>query len=315
MRIVIPDWDTVSIQDLSLERFSRYGNVICIPREDTRSVAEQIGSAEIVLCNKTPITAEVIAHCPRLRYIGLFATGYNNIDLQAASEHAVCVCNAGSYSTGAVVQHTFALLLTLLGNLRSYERDMQEGAWISSPTFSYFPHPMHELEGKTFAIIGYGSIGKKVAAVASAFGMQVVVATRSFPKECPYPLVSIEDAFTLADVLSIHCPLNASTENLVCKRTLSLMKPSAILLNTARGGIVVEQDLAVALYTGMIAAAGLDVLRHEPMQADTPLRGLPNCLITPHIAWSALETRERLLAIVEDNLRAYLEGKPQNKVN
>lgn len=314
-KIVIPDWDTVSADDVGFSVFSKYGEVKCCGPTLPEEAAEKIGDADIVLCNKTPITAKVIAKCPNLKYIGLFATGYNNIDLNAASQRGIVVCNAGEYSTQAVAQHTFALLLSLAGNMTAYDKSVKEGAWMQSPTFSWFPHPVHELWGKTIAVIGYGSIGRAVAKIADAFGMRVIISTRTVPENCPYPVVSMEDAFRQADVLTIHCPLNAQTAHLVRRETLSLMKPTAFLINTARGGIVREEDLAEALNSGRLAGAGLDVLDKEPMSPDTPLRNAKNCLITPHIAWSPLETRERLIGIVAENLEAFLAGKPKNQVN
>lgn len=315
MKIIIPDWDTVSADDVGFSVFSKYGEVICCGPTLPEEAAEKIGDAEIVLCNKTPITADVIAKCPNLRYIGLFATGYNNIDLPAATERGIVVCNAGEYSTQAVVQHTFALLLALASNLTAYDASVKNGEWERSTTFSYFPHPVHELHGKTFAVIGYGSIGRSVAKVADAFGMKVIVSTRSMPQDCPFPVVSMEEAFRMADVLSVHCPLTEQTAHLIRRETLAWMKPDAYLINTARGGIVQEQDLADALNSGRLAGAGLDVLNTEPMSPDTPLKNAKNCIITPHIAWSPLETRQRLVRIVAENLEAFLNGTPKNQVN
>lgn len=315
MKIVLPDWDTVSANDVGFSVFSKYGEVICCGPTLPEETAEKIGDAEIVLCNKTLITREVMEQCPNLRYIGLFATGYNNIDLKAACEHGIVVSNAGEYSTQAVVQHTFALMLSLAGNLTTYDNSVKNGCWERSETFSWFPHPVHELWGKTLAIIGYGSIGRGVAKVADALGMKVVVSTRTTPQNCPYPVVSKEDAFRMADVLTVHCPLNEQTAHLIRQETLDLMKPTAFLINTARGGIVREQDLADALNSGRLAGAGLDVLEKEPMDPHTPLKNAKNCLITPHIAWSPLETRERLIGIVADNLEGFLAGTPRNQVN
>ncbi len=315
MKIVIPDWDTVSADDVGFSVFSRYGEVSCCGSTLPEEAAAKIGDAEIVLCNKTPITAEVMAQCPNLRYIGLFATGYNNIDLEAATAHGIVVCNAGDYSTHAVVQHTFALLLSLAGNLPAYHAAVAAGAWERSTTFSYFPYPVHELWGRTFAVIGYGNIGRSVARVADAFGMKVIVSTRTMPENCLFPVVSLEEAFRSADVLSIHCPLTERTAHLIRRETLEWMKPTAYLINTARGGIVLEQDLAEALNSGRIAGAGLDVLNTEPMAPDTPLKTAKNCIITPHIAWSPLETRQRLVNIVAENLEAFLNGTPVNQVN
>lgn len=318
MKIVIPDGDTLALPDMQeqiQELFSPFGEVICNGTTDPSEVAEKIGDSDVVLCNKTPMTREVIQQCPKLKYIGLFATGYNNIDIQAATEQGITVCNAGEYSTHAVVQHTFGLLFCLAGNLIKYDEAVKAGEWERSPVFSYFPYPVHELYQKTFGIIGYGSIGRNVAKAADAFGMRVMIHTRAKPEDCPFEIVTQEEIFRQSDVLSIHCPLNAQTENLICKKNLALMKPSAYLINTARGGIVNEQDLAEALNQNWLAGAGLDVLVHEPMSPDTPLKLAKNCLITPHIAWSAVETRERLLQIAAGNLRAYLSGAPQNQVN
>lgn len=323
MKIVIPDGDTLALPDMQaciIREFSRFGEVICNGTTKPEEVISRIQDAEVVLCNKTPITREVIEHCRNLKYIGLFATGYNNIDLPAASAHHITVCNAGSYSTEGVVQHTFALLLDLAGNLPAYHKAVKNGDWERSPVFSYFPYPVHELYGKTFAVIGFGSIGKRVAQVASAFGMKVIVYTRTIPEDTAmnypdYEFVTQEEAFRRADVLSIHCPLTAQTADLISEDTLAWMKPTAYLINTARGGIVCERDLADALNQGRLAGAGLDVLVDEPMSPDTPLKSAKNCLITPHIAWSAVETRERLIRIVVHNLECYLDGKPVNQVN
>lgn len=318
MKIVIPDGDTLALPDMRMqieERFAKFGEVICNGTTRPEEVAEKIADAEIVLCNKTPITKAVMEQCSNLKYIGLFATGYNNIDIQTATERNITVCNAGDYSTYGVVQHTFALLLDLAGNMPKYHEAVKNGEWERSAVFSYFPYPVHELYGKVFAVIGYGSIGKRVAKVADAFGMKVIINTRTVPEHCPYECVSQEEAFRRADVLSIHCPLTEQTKYLICKETLVLMKPTAYLINTARGGIVCEQDLVDALNQDRLAGAGVDVLAQEPMSPDTPLKTAKNCLITPHIAWSALETRDRLLGIVVHNLESYLSGKPVNQVN
>ncbi len=316
MKIVVTDWSTMSAeQSLDLSALEQFGDVVCCGLTDPSQAAEAIGDADAVLVNKTPVTAQVMDACPNLRYIGLFATGYNNIDIPAANAHGITVCNAGQYSTNGVIQHTFALLLSLAGNLPRYEQAVRDGEWERSETFSYFPYPIRELAGKTMAIIGYGSIGQGVARVADAFGMRVIVNTRTAPQNCPYAVASQEEAFRQADVLSVHCPLTEQTANLLRKETLSLMKPTAFVINTARGGIANEADVAEALRSGTIAGYGTDVLVQEPMRPDTPLKSAPNCIITPHIAWSALETRERLVGIVADNLKNWLEGHPTNQVN
>ena len=314
MKIVIPDWGTMAMEEMGFSVFRRFGEVICCGSTRPEDAARNIGDADIVLVNKTPITAEVMDRCKNLRYIGLFATGYNNIDIPAARAHGITVCNAGAYSTNAVIQHTFALLLSLAGNLPRYEQAVADGEWERSATFSYFPYPVHEITGKTMAVIGYGSIGQGVARVAAAFGMRVIVCTRTVPEDCPYELVTQEEAFRQADVLTIHCPLTEKTAGLICRDTLALMKPTAYLINTARGDIVVEQDLADALNEGRLAGAGVDVLAQEPMRPDTPLTTAKNCINTPHIAWSALETRARLVDIVADNVQNWLDGHPTNQI-
>ena len=316
MKIVVTDWSTMSAaESLDLSALEAFGEVVCCGLTDPGKAAEAIGDADAVLVNKTPITNAVMDACPNLKYIGLFATGYNNIDIPASRAHGITVCNAGQYSTNGVIQHTFALLLSLAENLPRYEQAVRDGEWERSETFSYFPYPIRELAGKTMAIIGYGSIGQGVARVADAFGMRVIVNTRTAPKNCPFEVVSQDEAFRQADVLSVHCPLTEQTANLLRKETLSLMKPTAFVINTARGGIADEAAVAEALQNGMIAGYGTDVLVKEPMSPDTPLKNAPNCIITPHIAWSALETRERLVSIVADNLRNWLEGHPTNQVN
>lgn len=315
MKIVIPDWSTMSAVNMGFSAFEEFGEVICCGLTRPEEAAAKIGDAQVVLVNKTPITAEVMEQCPDLRYIGLFATGYNNIDIPAATARGITVCNAGEYSTQGVIQHTFALLLSLAENLPRYEKAVADGAWERSETFSYFPFPTRELYGKTMAVIGYGSIGRGVARVADALGMRVIVNTRTVPTDCPFRLVTREEAFREADVLTVHCPLTGETANLLNAPNLARMKPSAFVINTARGGIADEQAVADALSEGRLAGYGTDVLVKEPMSPDTPLKTAPNCIITPHIAWAAQETRERLVGIVADNLRNWLEGHPTNKVN
>lgn len=314
MKICILDWTTVTSGDIDSDIFSQFGKVRCYPLTDNEKAAEYIGDADMVLCNKVLITREVMEKCPNIKYIGLFATGYNNIDIRAAAEKGITVCNAGEYSTNAVAQQTFAYILEHFSRISEYDSFVKNGGWIASETFSKFPIKTQEIAGKTLAVVGFGSIGRKVAQIASAFGMNVIVNTRTKPENCEYELVSLEEAFSRADVLTIHCPLTEQTEGMVNSHNLSLMKKGALLINTARGGIVNENELAQALNSGQIYAA-LDVLRQEPMSEDTPLKTAPNCIITPHTAWAPLETRLRLINIVCENIKAYLNGTPQNKVN
>lgn len=316
MKIVVLDWKTMTMNgDLSPDVLRQFGETAVYPLTKAEEAAKRIGDAEIVLCNKVPITEEVMQKCPNLRYIGLFATGYNNIDVEFAAEKNITVCNAGQYSTNAVAQHVFAFILDWYSRVSSYNSAVHIGEWESSEIFSYFPIPTHELLGKTLSIVGFGSIGRAAAEIGNAFGMKILVNSRTVPKDCPYEFTDICTAAENADILTFHCPLTEKTRHLVNTDLLSLMKPSAILINTSRGGVVVERDLAAALNSGKIAAAYLDVLDHEPMSCETPMKGAKNCVITPHTAWAALETRERLLKIVCDNLKAWLEGNPTNKVN
>ena len=317
-QIAILDWDTMAYNksEVSAKRFASMAEHVDVFRATKpEETVQNIGDADVVICNKVLLTREVLDACPKIRYIGILATGFNNVDLDAANEKGIPVCNAGSYSTDAVTQLVFAYIFDHFQRVALYNMDVQLGRWETAPTFSYFPYPTGELRGKTLGIIGYGNIGKQVAKIAAAFGMSVVIATRTQPENCPYPVLSTDEVFAAADILTLHCPLTDQTAGLVCKKTLARMKETAVLINTSRGGTVVEQDLADALNHDMLAAAYLDVLTTEPMQADTPLKTAKNCIITPHIGWTPLETRRRLLDITEDNLRGWLNGNPQHVVN
>ena len=317
-RLVILDWDTMAYDaaELSPNRFAALAcrmDVFGLTKPE--ETVAHIGDADVVICNKVLLTRDVLEQCPSIRYIGILATGYNNVDLSAASERKIPVCNAGSYSTNAVAQLVFSYILDHYEKAAWYIRAVREGEWETSHTFSYFPFITEELAGKRICIIGYGSIGKRVAQIANAFGMAVSIATRTPPTDCPYPLITVEEAFAQADVLTLHCPLTEETRHLVNEMRLAKMKSNAILINTSRGGTVDEQALADALNTGRIAAAYLDVIDKEPMTAETPLKTAQNCFITPHIGWTPHETRERLMDITIANLKAWLGGKPQNVVN
>ena len=317
-KIAILDWDTMAYnpREVNAKRFAALADHVDVFRSTKpEETVRNIGDADVVICNKVLLTREVLDACPDIKYIGILATGFNNVDLEAASERGIPVCNAGSYSTDAVTQLVFAYIFDHFQRVALYSMDVRLGLWESAPTFSYFPYPTGELRGKTLGIIGYGNIGKNVAKIADAFGMRVLIATRTLPQDCPYPVVTAEEVFRSAAVLTLHCPLTEQTKGLVCKKSLALMKETAILINTSRGGTVVEQDLADALNHDMIAAAYLDVLEKEPMSPDTPLKNAKNCVITPHIGWTPLDTRKRLLDITEDNLRGWLSGNPQHVVN
>ncbi len=316
MKIAVLDWYTVNISgDIPVSQLEELGEVNIIPLTKPEETIEKIGDADIVLCNKVLITREVMDACPNIKYVGLFATGYNNVDVDYAAQKGIVVCNAGQYSTNAVAQQTFAYILDRFSRIRDYDNAVKKGEWERFPSFSYFPIPISELAGRTLSIIGYGSIGRKVAEIGNAFGMNIVISTRTKPADCPYEVTDLFSAAEKADVLTFHCPLTDKTKGIVNSELISHMRPSAMLINTARGGIVNEKELAEALNEEKIAAAYLDVLEKEPMAPDTPLKNAKNCVITPHTAWAPLETRQRLVKIVCDNIRAWQNGAPINKVN
>ena len=316
MKIAVLDWYTVNINgDISTSSLEELGDVNIIQMTSPERTAHNIGDAEIVLCNKVMITREVIDSCPNLKYIGLFATGFNNVDIEYARKKNIVVCNAGSYSTNAVAQQTFAYILDYCNKIRDYDIAVKNGEWEKFPSFSYFPIPTAELAGKTISIVGYGSIGRKVAKLANAFDMNVIVSTRTKPIDCPYEVTDIMTAVRKADILTFHCPLTEKTKGIVNAELLSEMKQTAILINTSRGAVVNEKDLADALNQKRIAGAYFDVLEKEPMSPDTPLKNARNCIITPHTSWASFETRSRLVKIVCDNIKAWQNGSPVNKVN
>lgn len=316
MKIAVLDWSTMTANDdISADFLKKYGELNIFPLTSHEQTAERIGDAEVVLCNKVLITKEIMDKCTNLQYIGLFATGFNNIDIEYAKSKNITVCNAGQYSTNAVAQQVFAYILDFASHIRDYDLSVKSGEWEKSPCFSYFPIPTAELAGKTLSIVGYGSIGQRVAEIGNAFGMNIIISTRTIPENCPYEVTDIESAVKKADFLTFHCPLTEKTKGIVNTDLLNLMKKSAVLINTSRGAVVNEKDLANALNSGKIASAYLDVLEKEPMSQNTPLKTARNCTITPHTAWAAYETRKRLFDIVCDNIEKWLNGTPQNKVN
>ena len=314
MKIVITDWATVSSGDLSYDILKKFGEVTAYDLTSYEEIPDRIADAEIVLCNKTRLDRISLQGAKKLKYIGLFATGFNNIDTDYCRERGIPVCNAPSYSTDGVAQLTFAMILELTNRVRDYRDLVDKGDWIKSRTFSFFPIPLMELKGKTLGIIGFGSIGAKAAEIALAFGMKVLACNRS-PKTAEG--VTFTDLKTLlqsSDIVSLHCPLNSDSENLINAETIALMKDGAYLINTARGAIIDEQAAAAALNNGKLAGMGTDVLQTEPMREDCPLYKAKNCIITPHIAWAGLETRERLMEIVAGNVKGFVEGKIRNNV-
>lgn len=314
MKIVMLEAHTVSVGDVSFEEIYKLGDVKEYPLTPDDKIIERIGDAEAVLINKTPITAEVMNACPNLKYIGECATGYNNIDMKEAKKRGITVSNVPAYSTEAVAQHVFSFILHFVSKTAMYNDFVHEGGWIKSESFSCFKFPVTELSGMTLGIIGYGSIGKNVAKIAKAFNMNVIVNTRTAKQDSSVKFADLQTLFEKSDIITVHCPLTDITANMINIDMLKLCKPTAVLINTSRGPIVNEDDLAYALNNGIIAGAGLDVLCKEPMDKDTPLLNAKNCVITPHIAWAPLQTRQRLVKAVTENLKAFINGNPINIV-
>lgn len=314
MRIVVADAATVVGNGVDLAFLKEFGEVVEYDLTPPELLAERLQGADAVICNKTRIPAEVMAACPDLKYIGLFATGFNNIDVDYAAAHGITVCNVPGYSTEAVAQHSFALLLAITDRCHEYNRTVAEGDWIRSRTFAHFPIPLAELCGKTIGIVGYGAIGRRMGDMARAFGMRVLVCGRRPIPDTDVEQVSFEELLRRADVVSMHCPLNADSEGMMDAAAFAKMKRGAIFINTARGGLVDEHALRAALDSGHLMGAGVDVLQVEPMTEDCPLLGAPNCIITPHIAWAGVETRHRLMGVVAENIRRFLAGDPIHRV-
>ena len=316
MKICILDAETVTRDDVRLDKITELGEAKVFGFTKDTDIAAAIGDADAVICNKCLITNDVFEKCANLKYVGLFATGYNNVDTKAAAAHGAVVCNVPSYSTDAVAQHTFAFILEYYSKISKYIKMTAEGGWINYKLFSNFCIPTTEISGLTIGIVGYGNIGRKVGAVARAFGMNVITYTRSPEKvEDGTKTVELSELLKISDVVTLHCPLTDDNSKMINKQTLSLMKPTALLVNTARGGLIDEPALADALKNGEIAAACIDALTLEPMHKDCPLYGIDNCYITPHVAWAPRETRERLIEKVAENLKAWRDGKPINVVN
>lgn len=316
LKIAVLDRCTVTNGDISFAPMEAVGKVIYYDVLPPAEIPAAIGDCDAVVVNKARITAEIMDACPNLKFIGLFATGYNNIDTAAAARRGIVVCNVPGYSTQSVAQHTFALMLHFASRVDEYAASVARGDWANASTFSYLSFPSHELCGRTLAIYGYGNIGRKVADIGRAFGMKVIATVHSpRPAEDGVEFVDVNELFSRADYLSLHCPLTEETRHLVNAQTLSLMKPTAYIINTARGGVIEEDALCDALNSGRLAGAGIDVLDTEPMRPSHPYLTAKNCYITPHVAWGTLDARSRLITMVAENLKAYEAGKPINKVN
>lgn len=322
MKITVLDGLTLNPGDNPWTAFEPLGELIVHDRTPPELIVERARGSEIVLTNKTPLTRETIAQLPELRYIGVLATGYDVVDAAAARARGIVVTNVPEYGTDAVAQHTFALLLSLIQAPERHDGAVRAGEWARVGDFSFWRSPVRELAGKMMGLVGYGRIGRRVGQIARAFGMQVIAHTPRRPARAidpPHfddgtPWLALDELFARSDVISLHCPQTPQNTSFVNRALLARMKSTAFLINTARGGLINEQYLADALAEGRVAGAGLDVVSSEPIDAGNPLLHAPNCLITPHMAWAALEARQRLMKIAAQNLQAFLEGKPRNVV-
>lgn len=317
MKIVVLDGHTVNPGDLSWDGLETIGDVVVYPRTSPGELLERSKDADALLTNKVVIDAETLNQLPRLKYIGVLATGYNVVDIDAAREHGVCVTNIPAYSTDSVAQMVFAHILNITNRVAHYAEANRKGRWSSNADFCYWDTPLTELSGKTIGIVGLGHIGKKVAHIARDFGMDVFAYTSKHSASLPDGIqkTTLEGLLGISDVLTLHCPLNEQTREMINAGTIKRMKRGAILINTGRGPLVNEADVAAALKSGQLGGYGADVMCQEPPAADNPLLGAPNAFITPHIAWATHEARVRLMQIAVDNLKAYSDGASINVVN
>lgn len=318
MKIVILDGKALNPGDLSYDSLNQFGEVTIYPyTKSQEDVIQRIGDSDIVLVNKVPITEAVLEACPNIKLICVQATGYNIVDCKACAARGIPVTNVPTYGTAAVAQFTMALILEMCHRVGLHNHSVHQGEWENADSFCYWLTPQMELAGKTLGIIGFGRIGQAVGSLARAFGMKVITYNRSQSEEgrkiAEY--VDLETLFTQSDIISLHCPLFPETEKIINSTNIAKMKDNALLVNTARGGLVDEEALVEALESGKLRYAAVDVVSQEPMRADNPLLKTRKCIITPHIAWAPVESRQRLMNCVEENIRCYLNGKPQNVVN
>lgn len=319
MKIVVLDGYTENPGDLSWGELEKLGELTVYDRTTDHSlIIERIGDAQAVYTNKTPLTAETIAACPNLKFIGVLATGYNVVDVEAAKKAGIPVCNIPTYGTAAVGQYTIALLLELCHHIGEHSDCVKRGDWTNNQDWCFWNHPLIELDGKTMGIIGFGRIGQRTARIAQALGMKIL-AYDSFKNPalesdtCRY--TELDDLLAQSDVIALHCPLFPSTQGIINKDTIAKMKDGVLLINDSRGPLIVEEDLRDALNSGKVAGAAVDVVSTEPIQMDNPLLSAKNILITPHIAWAPKESRQRLMDVAVENLKAFVDGKPVNVVN
>ena len=315
MNIVILDGYTTNPGDCSWDSVAEFGSLEIFERTAIQEIQWRAGNAEVVLTNKTPLSAEILADLPHLKLISVLATGVNVVDLEAAGARGITVCNVPGYSTPNVAQAVFALLLELTNQTALHAAEVRDGSWSSCPDFCFWRGELVELDGRTLGLVGYGAIGQAVAAVGRALGMNVLAARRKSSVSADgVTYTDVNTIFRESDVVSLHCPLTSETKELVNATRLSVMKPTAYLINTSRGGVIHEQDLADALNEERIAGAGLDVLSVEPPPVSNPLLAAKNCLITPHIAWASRAARQRLIEATSENVRGFVDGLPQNVV-
>jgi glycerate dehydrogenase len=320
MKIVILDGYTENPGDLSWDGFEKLGELTVYDRTsltDQNEAIQRIGNAEAVITNKTPVSADTIKACASIRYIGVLATGYNVVDVQAAKDRHIPVCNIPTYGTDAVGQFAIALLLEICHHTGHHDQAVKQGRWEKNADWCFWDYPLIELAGKTMGIIGFGRIGQTTGRIAKALNMQVI-AHDEYPNDAGTNIaeyVSLDELFARSDVIVLHCPLFPATQGIINKNTITKMKDGVIILNNSRGPLIVEQDLADALNSGKVYAAGLDVVSTEPIQGDNPLLKANNCIITPHISWAPKESRRRLMDIAVNNLEAFISGNPVNVVN
>lgn len=317
MKIVILDGYTLASTDLNWDGFNKLGDVKYYDRTDSKDTIKRIGDAEIVITNKTAITKEVLDSCKNIKYIGVLATGYNVVDFLYAKEKGIPVCNVPTYGTTAVAQYVFALLLEICHHVGHHDKVVKEGKWTSNKDFCFWDYPLIELKGKTIGIIGIGRIGEATARIAKAFGLEVIAYDKYFSSSAREVAeeVSLDELYSRADIISLHCPLFKENEKMINAESIAKMKDGVIIINTSRGGLINEKDTKVALDSGKISFLACDVVSTEPIQKDNPLLEARNCIITPHIAWAPKESRQRLMDVAVDNVKAFIEGRVQNKVN
>jgi glycerate dehydrogenase len=317
MKIVILDGYTENPGDLSWDGFEKLGELTVYDRTPREKIIERIGKAEAVIVNKTPIDKATLEACPNVQYIGVLATGYNVVDVNAAKEKGIAVCNIPTYGTDAVAQFAIALLLEVCHHVAHHSQAVHEGRWENNADWCFWDYPLIELAGQTMGIIGFGRIGQATGRIAKALGMKVIAydehANDSGAMIAEY--VSLDELFAQSDIITLHCPLFPSTEGMINKKNIAKMKDGVIIINNSRGQLIHEADLAEALNSGKVYAAGLDVVSSEPIKGDNPLLKAKNCIITPHISWAPKESRKRLMDIAVNNLAAFIDGNPINVVN